>query len=133
MSTFLRKQKNSELNRTLRVTVGAETVEPEIDVERPSSAKFRGAVVVSLQKKLGYTFTLHPKYEQNEWPALKTIPTMPSFMALSRSSRTELISQILYSGNTPSQRLTISLGITPRQIGQIRRWWIPNWKTRRIQ
>lgn len=130
---FLKNRKNSKLNRTLRVEVGSTEVIPDIDVERPSSKKFRGAVVVALQKRIIYPFTLHPRYYNNEWPALKTIPTMPSFMAMSRSSRTELISQIFSSGNTPSQQLTIRLGITARQIGQIRRWWIANWRTRRSQ
>jgi hypothetical protein len=133
MTPFLKNRKNTKLKRTLRVEVGSTEVTPDIDLERPSSRKFRGAVVVALQKKIIYTFTLQPRYVNNEWPALKTIPTMPSFMAMSRSSRTELISQIFSSGNTPSRQLTAKLGITARQIGQIRRWWIDNWQTRKSQ
>ncbi len=53
----------------------------------------------------------------------------PSFSDLTKESRTLILTVLMSAGNIPSRLLTVSTGMLARQVGQIRRWHIQNWKT----
>lgn len=123
---LLRKSHSSEI-RNLETNLASACLQaPRVDEENPRTKKFASSLLSEIPMPFASLFGIRTK--QQEWRSIKTIPAIPTFMDMSNETRTRILHVVYSFGAAPSSVLCRLVGLTARQVGQIRRWNIPNWR-----
>jgi hypothetical protein len=128
LQSLLRRRKTKTHKRVQLRTDAAEykiTVDPEL----PRTRKKGNIVISVVAYALKFSHQISDKHHEG-WKACKTSPTTPIFRCMDEPYQQKLIADIGKFGNSPSRVVSRHVGLIPRQIGGIRRYYIENWKTR---
>ena len=125
---FLRTLRNTEvLNLETRHSSAVIQV-PTPDPELPHTEKFESSLVSQLPSLAANFFGI--RTANDRWRSIKKIPAIPTFMDMTDETRSRIL-QVMYSfGSAPSAVVSRFMGLTAGQVGAIRRWNIPEWRTR---
>jgi hypothetical protein len=124
---FLRKIRRSEVLNIETSHSSAVIQVPRPDAELPHTEKFGSSLLSQIPTLAANFFGIRNDIES--WRSIKEIPAIPTYMDMSDESRTRLLHVIYAMGNSPSAVVARIVGLTARQVGAIRRWNIPGWKT----
>jgi hypothetical protein len=123
---LLRKARNTEILNLETNHSSAYLQAPKVDEENPRTKKFAGSLLSEIPVPFASVFGIRTK--DQEWRSLKTTRAIPTFQDMTNETRTRILHVVYSFGAAPSSILCRLVGLTARQVGQIRRWNIPNWR-----
>lgn len=122
----LRKIRNSEVINLETNPNSAVMQRAQVDPERPATRKFGHTLITANPRPNATVFGIRTRNE--EWRSISTEATIPTFMDLTNETRSRILHVIFTYGAAPSSTIAYIVGLTARQIGQIRRWHIQRWR-----
>jgi hypothetical protein len=123
---FLRKARRNEVLAIETNQTTAIRQYPTVDRDNPRTEKFEGSLISQIITPIASYFYIRTR--DGNFHSLKTNQAIPSFIDMTDETRTRTLQVIYNWGPAPSSMVARLLGLTARQIGQIRRWHIPNWR-----
>ena len=124
---LLRKARNTEILNLETSHSSAYLQKPKIDDENPRTKKFATSLLSEIPVQQSAVFGIRTK--DQDWKSIKASSAIPTFKDLTNESRTRILHVVYSFGSAPSSTLSRLIGLTARQVGQIRRWNIPLWRT----